>query len=130
MGQRRSAWPDLADKGDPRRLPSTSEPRLGDRLVRGALAGSGPGTSPWIDGLSLINRVVPPALSLFHHAPEDAPRMFLVLLRPGPQSSRNVLAVPDAVSFGASVFEAASTLSGDQGQERGGAATAIPSYPS
>jgi hypothetical protein len=45
---------DLGWQGDPRRLPPTSEPRAGDRLVRGALAGSGPGTSPYIDGLSLV----------------------------------------------------------------------------
>jgi hypothetical protein len=45
-------------KGDPRRLPPTSEP-AGNRLARGALAGSGPGTSPCIGGLSLVSAVIP-----------------------------------------------------------------------
>jgi hypothetical protein len=32
----------------------------GNRLARGALAGSGPGTSPYIDGLSLVTGMVVP----------------------------------------------------------------------
>jgi hypothetical protein len=59
-GQRRSAWRTLAGKGDPRRLPPTSEPRLAIALLGGALAGSGPGTSPCIDGLSLVTGMVVP----------------------------------------------------------------------
>ena len=52
-GQRRAGSRTLASKGDPRRLPPTSDPRLAIALLGGALAGSGPGTSPCIDGLSL-----------------------------------------------------------------------------
>jgi hypothetical protein len=63
-GQRCSAWRTLAGKADPRRLPPTSEPRHGNRLVRGALAGSGPGTSPCIDGLSLVTGIVVPGVLL------------------------------------------------------------------
>ena len=58
-GQRRSASRTLAGKGDPRRLPRQASPP-GDRLVRGALAGSGPGTSPCRDGLSLVTSMVVP----------------------------------------------------------------------
>jgi hypothetical protein len=54
------AWRTLAGKVDPRRLPPTSEPRLSIALVGGALAGSGPGTSPCVDGLSLVTGVVVP----------------------------------------------------------------------
>ena len=60
----------------------TSKPCHDNRLAREAWRNLSRDT-PWIDGLSLASRVVPPALSLFNHAPEDAPRMFLVLLRPG-----------------------------------------------
>jgi hypothetical protein len=60
QGQRRSAWRTLAGKADPCRLPPISEPRLGRSPCEGALAGSGTGTSPYIDGLSLASgRVVP-----------------------------------------------------------------------
>jgi hypothetical protein len=57
-GQRRAASRTLPSKADPRRLPPASEPRHGNRLARGALAGSGPGTSPCIDGLSLVTGMV------------------------------------------------------------------------
>jgi Protein of unknown function (DUF4242) len=50
-GQRRSASRTLPGKADPRRLPPTSGSRPATALVGGALAGSGPGTSPCIDGL-------------------------------------------------------------------------------
>ena len=56
-GQRRSALADLPDKGDSRRLPRQASP-AGNRLAGGALAGSGPGTSPYIDGLSLVSGMV------------------------------------------------------------------------
>ena len=59
-GQRRSAWRTLAGKVDPRRLPPTSEPAWAIALLGGALAGSGPGTSPCIDGLSLVSGMVVP----------------------------------------------------------------------
>jgi hypothetical protein len=59
-GQRRSAWRTLAGKADPRRLPPTSEPARAIALLGGALAGSGPGTSPCIDGLSLVTGMVVP----------------------------------------------------------------------
>jgi len=39
---------DLGWQGDPRRLPPTSDPRLAIALLGGALAGSGPGTSPYV----------------------------------------------------------------------------------
>jgi hypothetical protein len=38
----------------------TSEPRPATALLGGALAGSGPGTSPCIDGLSLVTGMVVP----------------------------------------------------------------------
>jgi hypothetical protein len=52
-GQRRSAWRTLAGKVDPRRLPPTSEPRLGDRLVRGSPGGV------WARDIPLYRRAVP-----------------------------------------------------------------------
>jgi hypothetical protein len=59
-GQRRSAWRTLAGKETPAGCPRTSEPRLAIALLGGALAGSGPGTSPCIDGLSLVTGMVVP----------------------------------------------------------------------
>jgi hypothetical protein len=53
LWQRRTASRTLPGKVDPCRLPPTGEPRPATALVGGALAGSGPGTSPCIDGLSL-----------------------------------------------------------------------------
>ena len=47
-------------KGDPRRLPPTSEPAWAIALLGGALAGSGPGTSPCIGGLSVASGMVVP----------------------------------------------------------------------
>jgi hypothetical protein len=52
-GQRRSAWRTLAGKVDPRRLPPTSESRLGDRLVRGSPGGV------WARDIPLYRRAVP-----------------------------------------------------------------------
>ena len=52
-------------KVDPRRLPPTSGPRPATALLGGALAGSGPGTSPCIDGLSWHRRGRTPAPCLF-----------------------------------------------------------------
>src|SRR4029453_9541870 len=49
-----------AGKVAPRRLPPTSEPRPATALLGRALAGSGPGTSPSIDGLSLVTSTVIP----------------------------------------------------------------------
>jgi hypothetical protein len=54
------AWRTLPGKADPRRLPPTSEPRPATALLGGALAGSGPGTSPCVDGLSLVSGMVAP----------------------------------------------------------------------
>jgi hypothetical protein len=51
-GQRRSAWRTLAGKVDPRRLPPTSEPRRGDRLVRGSPGGV------WARDIPLYRRAV------------------------------------------------------------------------
>jgi hypothetical protein len=59
-GQRRAASRTLAGKGDPRRLPPTSEPRLGDRLVRGSPGGVWARDIPCIDGLSLVTGMVVP----------------------------------------------------------------------
>jgi hypothetical protein len=83
-GQRRSAWWTLAGKGDPRRLPRQASPAWAIALLGGALAGSGPGTSPCIDGLSLVTgMVVPSALrvlttrtmvgawAIWHHEPDQ-----------------------------------------------------------
>ena len=42
---------DLGWQGDPRRLPPTSDPRLAITLLGGALAGSGPGTSPYVGAI-------------------------------------------------------------------------------
>ena len=56
---------DLGWQGDPGRLPPTSEPAMAIALLGGALAGSGPGTSPCVDGLSLVSgKVVPQTLSV------------------------------------------------------------------
>jgi hypothetical protein len=60
-GQRRSASRTLARKGDPRRLPRQASPAWAIALLGGALAGSGPGTSPCIDGLSLVTGMVVPS---------------------------------------------------------------------
>jgi hypothetical protein len=69
-GQWRSAWRTLPRQGRPPPAAPTGEPHLGDRLGRGALAGSGPGTSPCVDGLSLVSGMVvpqPPAGSNHAH---------------------------------------------------------------
>jgi hypothetical protein len=52
-GQRRSASRTLPGKADPRRLPRQASPAWAIALLGGALAGSGPGTSP------LYRRAVP-----------------------------------------------------------------------
>jgi hypothetical protein len=59
-GQRRSASRTLAGKIDPRRLPPTNEAARAIALSGGAPAGSGPGTSPCIGGLSLTSGMVVP----------------------------------------------------------------------
>jgi hypothetical protein len=51
---------DLAWQGDPRRLPPTSGPAWAIALLGGALAGSGPGTSPYVGGLSVASGMVIP----------------------------------------------------------------------
>jgi hypothetical protein len=61
-GQRRSAWRTLPGKVDPRRLPPTSEPRHGNRLVRGSPGGVWARDIPCIDGLSLVTGMVVPQL--------------------------------------------------------------------
>jgi hypothetical protein len=62
VGQRRSASRTLAGKVDPRRLPRQASPAGAIALLGGALAGSGPGTSPCIDGLSLVTAMGYPSL--------------------------------------------------------------------
>ena len=53
-GQRRSASRTLAGKETPAGCPRQASPAWAIALLGGALAGSGPGTSPNIDGLSLV----------------------------------------------------------------------------
>jgi hypothetical protein len=60
QGQRRSAWRTLPGKADPCRLPPISEPRLGDRLVRGSPGGVWARDIPCIDGLSEVTGMVVP----------------------------------------------------------------------
>jgi hypothetical protein len=61
---------DLGWQGDPRRLPPDKRAPPGAiALLGGALAGSGPGTSPYIDGLSLVTgMVVPQHAACSNHA--------------------------------------------------------------
>jgi hypothetical protein len=69
-GQRRSAWRTLPGKVEPRLLPRQASPATAIALLGGALAGSGPETSPCIDGLSLVTGMVvpqPPACSNHAH---------------------------------------------------------------
>jgi hypothetical protein len=69
-GQRRSAWRTLAGKETPAGCPRQASPAWAIALLGGALAGSGPGTSPCIDGLSLVTGMVvpqPPAGSNHAH---------------------------------------------------------------
>jgi hypothetical protein len=81
----------------------TSKPCHDNRLARETWRNLSRDT-PWIDGLSLASRVVPPALSLFNHAPEDAPSDVSRFAPSWSAVPANVLAVPDAVSFGAQYF--------------------------
>jgi hypothetical protein len=53
---------DLGWQGDPRRLPPTSDPRLAIALLGGALAGSGPGTSPYVGAVPGQRHGYPSAL--------------------------------------------------------------------
>ena len=53
---------DLGWQGDPRRLPPTSDPRLAIALLGGALAGSGPGTSPYVGAVPGHRHGYPSAL--------------------------------------------------------------------
>jgi hypothetical protein len=53
---------DLGWQGDPRRLPPTSDPRLAITLLGGALAGSGPGTSPYVGAVPGHRHGYPSAL--------------------------------------------------------------------
>ena len=50
----------LGWRGDPRQLPRQASPAQAIALLGGALAGSGPGTSPCVDGLSLVTGMVVP----------------------------------------------------------------------
>jgi hypothetical protein len=70
-GQRRSAWRTLAGKVDPRRLPRQASPARAIALLGGALAGSGPGTSPYIDGLSVASGMVIPQRCACSNHTED-----------------------------------------------------------
>jgi hypothetical protein len=63
VGQRRAASAGLAEAGQtPAGCPRQVGPARTIALLGGALAGSGPGTSPCIDGLSLVSGGVPSAL--------------------------------------------------------------------
>jgi hypothetical protein len=60
---------DLGWQGRPPPAAPDKRAPPGNRLVRGSLAGSGPGTSPCIDGLSLVSGiVVPRRLACSNHA--------------------------------------------------------------
>jgi single stranded DNA-binding protein len=62
---------DLGWQGDPAGCPRQASPAWAIALLGGALAGSGPGTSPCIDGLSLVTGMVvpqPPAGSNHAHS--------------------------------------------------------------
>jgi hypothetical protein len=85
-GQRRSASRTLASKGDPRRLPPTSEPRLDDRLVRGSPGGV------WARDIPLYRRAIPghrhggsqhPACSNHAHVEDDVARVHAGLAEQG-----------------------------------------------
>jgi hypothetical protein len=82
-GQRRSASRILASKGDPAGCPRQASPTRAIALLGGAMAGSGPGTSPLYRGLSLVTAVVVPstlrvqttrtmvgAWAIWHHEPD------------------------------------------------------------
>jgi len=69
-GQWRSAPRTLPGKADPAGCPRQANPP-GNRLARGALAGSGPGTSPCIDGLSLASAMVVPQRSVRSNHGDD-----------------------------------------------------------
>jgi len=62
---------DLAWQGDPRRLPPTSEPHPGDRLVRGSPGGVWARTSPCIGGLSVASGMVIPQRCTCSNRTED-----------------------------------------------------------
>jgi hypothetical protein len=83
VGQRRSASWTLAGKGRPPPAAPTSEPRLGNRLVRGSPGGVWARDIPCIDGLSLVTGMVVPstlrvqttrtmigAWAIWHHEPD------------------------------------------------------------
>jgi hypothetical protein len=59
-GQRRSASRTLPGKETPAGCPRQASPARAIALLGGALAGSGPGTSPYIGGLSLATSMVVP----------------------------------------------------------------------
>jgi hypothetical protein len=63
---------DLAGKETPVGCPRQASPAWAIALLGGALAGSGPGTSPCIDGLSLVSgMVIPQPLVGSNHAHGD-----------------------------------------------------------
>ena len=71
-GQRPSASRTLAGKGDPAGCPRQASPARAIALLGGALAGSGPGTSLYIGGLSVASgTVVPPGCTCSNHTEDD-----------------------------------------------------------
>jgi hypothetical protein len=71
-GQRRSASRTLPRRGRPPPAAPDKRAPPATALLGGALAGSGPGTSPCVDGLSLVTgMVVPQRLTCSNHAHDD-----------------------------------------------------------
>jgi hypothetical protein len=93
---------DLAEARRPLPATPTSEPRHDNRLAREAWRNLSMDI-PWIDGLSLISRVVPSAF-LVQTTRRRTPLGCFSFAPSWSAVPRNVLAVPDAVSFGGSVF--------------------------
>jgi hypothetical protein len=70
-GQRRSASRTLPGKETPAGCPRQASPARAIALLGGALAGSGPGTSPYIDGLSAASGMVIPQRCTCSNRTED-----------------------------------------------------------
>jgi hypothetical protein len=117
-GQRRSASRALAGKETPAGCPRQVSPARAIALLGGALAGSGPGTSPNIGGLSLVTgMVVPQHAACSNHADDGG-----CLDDMGPRGRSVVVSRSWCAAAGAVGFEAAST----RGIGRGPGAKVLP----
>jgi hypothetical protein len=93
-GQRRSASRTLPRRGRPPPAAPDKRAPPATALLGGALAGSGPGTSPCIDGLSLVtDMVVPQRLTCSNHAHDDG-RPYPARLRRDPRPPMRCCAAP------------------------------------